>query len=287
MTFEQVLLLVALGGTVGGLIDLFFQMELNGGRYRFEREGLTWRSFFLLVLKFCLVGIGGAMAILLVLIVVGKFEPRAEIDNTLLLLSLSIVAGFAGRRLLPIVARKLEEEVAKTRKEAEEATERAEHSRKKAEEAAERAELGQVLTMGLVILEAGTLPTVRNRVIRELRELRRKRPTDRRLTFRLGRLLKKTEDYDGAIEVMNNFLSDKATRGEEMDIDSADAIYNRACYYALKFRDNQDEDAKEQAYRNLTQSIEISPENKLDARVDPDFEHLRDEHRFRELTGDE
>lgn len=90
-------------------------------------------------------------------------------------------------------------------------------------------------------------------------------------------------DLGSALAALDRFLKAKAERGESDDKDYADALYNRACYKLKLWESTKREEYKHQAYEDLKRSIEISPENKVDAQNDEDLKPLREEGMFKAL----
>ena len=87
---------------------------------------------------------------------------------------------------------------------------------------------------------------------------------------------------------LSDFIRGKEQRGEAVEKDTTDVLYNRACYFCLKstkVHPEQRDRYKELAYSDLERSIQISPENKIDAAVDKDFESIRNESRFENLIA--
>jgi len=92
----------------------------------------------------------------------------------------------------------------------------------------------------------------------------------RRLHIQLGVLYKKVGDLDTAIDILTGFINRKKERGE-IDIHTADALYNRACYYALQFAHSGNLARKAMALADLKASLNISPPNREVAKKDDDF----------------
>ncbi len=75
--------------------------------------------------------------------------------------------------------------------------------------------------------------------------------------------------HDGAIKHY-----DKAI---ELQADSANAWYNKACAYSLK-------GDKERSLYNLRKAIELDPEYKEKAKKDEDFRNLWDDENFKKIV---
>jgi len=108
----------------------------------------------------------------------------------------------------------------------------------------------------------------------------------RRANLLLAALYKRTGDLDSAIAVLSAFINCKRAYNE-IDMHLADALYNRACYHALKFQNSTGEKAAEysrEALGDLRDSILISPGNAESAAMDDDFQALWDDPIFKSLV---
>lgn len=108
------------------------------------------------------------------------------------------------------------------------------------------------------------------------------RPTDRMQTIMLARLYRAVGRIEEAVTLFNRFLESKDKLGEK-DKDYSDILYNRACYKALLANQTDDDNQRRSAIEDLKISIQLSPENLLDARVDSDLDCLRGDLGLKEL----
>jgi hypothetical protein len=111
---------------------------------------------------------------------------------------------------------------------------------------------------------------------------------DRKINLALGRLERQQGRADRAVRILTDFIAQKEQRGL-LDVDLGDAYYNRSCYHleisAHLAHERAQETAKESAYADLERSIELNANNKIDARLDPDFDVIRNEERFKSLVA--
>ena len=91
--------------------------------------------------------------------------------------------------------------------------------------------------------------------------------------------------YDEAIAVLDDFIRLKRM-DDEIDVDYADAHYNKACYLWLKTmeRPGEKEELIRSTYESLKIAIDHNHYNSINAEVDKDFEALKreDGERFKE-----
>jgi hypothetical protein len=151
-----------------------------------------------------------------------------------------------------------------------------------------KTDYASALVIALTSLENTATILDREGALAQLQKLRAEDLVDRRIAILSGRLLRKLGRIDQAITVLSDFIVAKTVR-REMDVDYADAHYNRACYHLVKRAEVTDPDAKdallERVYDDLAVSIRYNPQNVKDARDDSDFAEIRDEPRFKEIVA--
>jgi hypothetical protein len=278
MSLFAILVLILFWGAIGGFISGFARIELIN-REAIEEE-IRSISFWITLFVKVLLGVGGAVSMLLVLTWMSKFNKDDTVENKVFLISLSMVSGFIGHRLLPRIAARLEEHIA---------------SEVKKETAPIEKKMDLISAYQSTINRAaGVLAGIKHPLdcemaIKSLLSLKDKFATDRVIyvTF-LGRLYKALKRYDDAIGILTEFIKNKQSKGEASDIDYADAHYNRACYQALKWQTaGKDEKIKlqHQIADDLRLSCSIFPDNRTAAHSDRDFDAVRGEVWFTDLIG--
>jgi tetratricopeptide (TPR) repeat protein len=149
------------------------------------------------------------------------------------------------------------------------------------------------VAMALTAMGKDALFTDRSRALEALRVVRERigdnARRDRQLNLYTARLHRLQGNLDTAIEQLNGFITSKQQHSER-DQDLADAYYNRACYRIQLVSSTTEELSrnalKEEAYKDLEESLKIAPVNAVNARADEDFDPIRQEPRFRELVRD-
>lgn len=290
---------VTFGGALGGIAEYLRQIKYRDQALRTNSDVISPSPFILLLLFSTVIGVAGAIAFQFILILLKSYRDANTPENILFFFAVSVAAGFGARHLLPQITEKLGEQVKNLTAETHEAREQvknlqtetkelaqgtenlakqAEKAASRAEGAARRGEEAMITTRVLHALTPTVLPGDKKRCIEELTKFLEDEPKHRRFVIYRGRLYRALGDYTTAISTLDKYLNLKTQEGE-YDEHYADVLYNKACYYSLLCGETEEESKKEEykklAFESLSTSIDISPENKNDARIDPDFEPLR------------
>ena len=289
------LLLILLPGALGGSVQWLSNLVQDK---RQEKKVATAKDIAPLpMFTQALVGCGGALGITLVLIAAGRF-PKKPLDEWLFLVSLSFVAGFIGHRLLPIVAARLEKQVADSMKASEEAKEASQQAKQVAEQATKDVGKGRAvdeavdatfIALQKADSENEDLPAERIQTyIQYLENLSKQEPTKRKLHIMLGRLYRKLGSYDEAIGALSRFIEAKTAAGQGSDEHTAAALYNRACYRSQESTHKEGREAyelREEAVEDLRKAVTLSPQTATEAKTDDDFDPLKGDEAFRTLVA--
>jgi len=271
MTICLTLFWIVSGGFLGGIFDFFnrFRIEVSKGKICFQGTKISFCQFLSLGAMNSALGIGGALAVQFAMISIGKFQEFKTVEIQMLLLTISVVAGFGGRRFLSLVSSKLEDQIGEASRISQEAKEEAEES--------------IVIAKAVATLRPHATISERLEAIKELESSLATNPKDRILTIMAGRLLRKVENYKDAINLLSNFLKHK---GNERDKDYADVLYNRACYKILSYiKDGRrDESLIRSGLEDIKDSIKIAPENAIDAKEDLDFKEVMNTEEFKQIV---
>lgn len=272
MTINEALGWVIVGGLIGGLCDYFnrFKLDMEKSKVCFHGEAVGAAQAFSLGAMNAFLGVGGAFAVQFAMISIGKFASEAGPESQMLLLSISVVAGFGGRRFLSLLSSKLEDQIGE--------------ANRKSTEALEEAEESIALSTALATLRPEATTGERVDAVSKLEKVLKRNPKDRTLTIIAGRLHRKNRDYTSAIAVLDRFLKHK---DGNHDKDYADVLYNRACYQVLQAKQQgkpEDDQLCIRAMEDLKRSIEISRDNAEDAVKDEDYEYARNFESFKAIT---
>lgn len=272
MTILEMLFWVILGGFLGGLCDFFnrFRLEIEKNKICFQGGPVGFWQVISLGIMNSFLGIGGALAVQFAMISIGKFPNEKTTEIQMLLLSLSLVSGFSGRRFLSLVSSKLEDQIGEAKRISEEAQEDAEES--------------LALSKALATVRHGSTTSERVEAVGNLEKFLKRHPKDRGITILAGRIHRMNRDYESAIAVLTKFLDNK---GKEYDKDYADVLYNRACYRILCAYDKVETPRKQlikEGLEDLKFSIELSAENAHDALEDEDFSLVKELDLFKEIV---
>jgi tetratricopeptide (TPR) repeat protein len=292
LTWTTILVLMSFFGMFGGILDVLGMIDIRRlvdvEFKQINRVFVPGKRLIAALLLGGIGGIGGAFAMLFVIVAAAKLDTADTPINKLLLASLGVVSGFLGFRVLRGVARGVERQIQESEVRLEARTaEQIQATKNHAEQIVEKYD---AITSGMRFVEENkeTLPSVQFQVTSTLEELRERIPADREVTMVLGEIYRKTGRYQQAIDLLTEFLNTIERSGRNKDI--ADARYNRAGYYNLmadRLADGNEkkQQLKNQAYEDLKESIRLSPENKEDAIAEGDLESLRQEERFTQLVA--
>lgn len=236
------------------------------------------------------VGIGGGFAAILGGTWVGKISYMADTENIVSLASLCVVAGTIAHNLVPGIGEKLSDELLRNQvKNIGVTTDK--KTAKIAEQTAEYKAYALKISHADTALSTRTLSDI-NQAIRGMEDLAELYPTDRTVYIYLGRLFRAKKQYDRAIKVLRTFLvnidknSDKLSNPDIEDAKSV-ALYNIACYHALKFKElhlESEDRLKQEAASLLRESIGFDKENLIVAKEDPDFDGVLTAEEIEEMS---
>jgi tetratricopeptide (TPR) repeat protein len=294
--FATGLWIVCIAGSLGGLISGIGAMVESGlddtGAYLAIKGVPVW--FFLL--GRCVVGIGGATAVLLASLSVNKFTGSSDID-LLALSALCFVAGSIGYRLLPMVAAQLEKRLGEAERKVDRAVKEVEQNKGEIAVTRDEANLQAKLAVSMAsqLVEAfGYLEnkdfssSQTEKLINSMSSLLEHFPTNRPLNILLSRLWEDAaKNRQRAMQVLRAYVEEKTKIGQGTDTDVATAYWNLANYYEFDFKKTQDMQYRKEAIRALSKALEISPAMYLDdLSQDPDFGELAASEEGQKLMRD-
>lgn len=277
--FWRVVLLVSIGGACGGVVYLSsIYLSSIDGVSRSGRNNFSISWFFLANVA---TGIGGAWAALLAMFWAHRAPLDVALSQTLELLSTSILAGYAGNKLLPAVAERLTSELLKKSVEtAQTSAESAKTSEQTTKVLADSTLLSMLITESVAYLEKDSSRTAAktNEFIGKLEEELSRNPRFRQAAILLARMYAEAKDQTGeAIAVMDRFIDAKRTKNPKDDDDVADALWNKANYLEQLYKASvpHNVDLRQRAIRCLQESIKIHPTYIERLQEDEDFDDLR------------
>ena len=257
----------AFGGALKGVYD---QIGSN------NPSKIDWAAgFFAPIL-----GVGGVAATSLVLLWADIITLEGTDRNILILISFGVVSGFIGDRILPFVGRGLERRIA--------AIEGAEGER-----AEKVSEIEHKVDYSTAISEVNApwVPSQAEELLPQLIAMANEKPEARRLNLALGHLYKRVGRFQEAEDRMSKYLEVMRRQGGQVS-DIAAATYNRACYRVLRAAHaatsgEEDSMLVDLAMDDLQEAIRLDKGVIADAPSDPDFDHVRENPRFRDLVPPE
>lgn len=259
----RVVVLVTVGGGIGGLLywtSLYLSSanaENPAGRAFPKTRAFCFAQTFM--------GAGGAWALLLAMLW-GKRAPLNDnIEDALQMFAGSLVAGFAGSKLLPMVADQLTKQFLKD-------------VQKNAAKSADRAARSELTSEVYTYLAPNGSQTVHQTksYITQLRARLKQEPRDRKAAILLARVLSELQnDPKKSIDVLKSFIKAKLVKNASPDGDVADAYWNIANYAEQLYGVTKLREHREAAIQALYESTKTAPGYLDNLRADPDFADLR------------
>ena len=275
-----VLALMVVPGAFGGILSVLQLLEIRrllaGKNVIGDRRGFTAA-----IILGAVGGCGGALGMLLIGVWTNQLDFRATTHNHLLFVSLGMVSGFLGFKLLKSVATNLEKQIHDIESRT---TDRIEGLRD------QLIEDDSVIDKGKLIRDNPNASDAEiAEIIPELVQVTKRRPADRTASILLGNLYDHIGKHQEAVSVVTDTLSHKQKLGTANDKDAADLLFNRACYRIPLWRSEANAVNKQRLrdaiIEDLKQSFELSPANKVDAKTDPDLALLSEDAEFKKIVG--
>jgi hypothetical protein len=179
LQYFEGLLIVAIAGSLGGLVSAIGALVETGVDQNGQFPITKGVSVALFLFGRCVVGVGGAAAVLLAALTVDKFTR--ETDH-LALTVLCFVAGSIGYRLLPMVAAQIEKRLGEVEK-------KAARAEKTAKDGVDSASVtSNVLSALQVLRDPEEMTSFVDDTVSHLEKVAREFPQDRSLHIVLARL---------------------------------------------------------------------------------------------------
>jgi hypothetical protein len=310
-TFWQQILCVGTAGGFGGAVFAAAMLLENGkDSTRHDWVAAKGAPVFGYFCGQIVVGIGGAMAAIFAVSTVGKAVGATDQSNLLntylYLVSLSVVAGFMGNKLLPGVGVNLAKQLTQVENKVDAASKKVDqtHQEVKQEVKDVAEKVAKTTDAMLDILKArdeakrlenekaagrSVDKTKAVEFIAKLTEYSRVLPTNRVLHVVLANLHFEIGDLEEAIVVLETFIKNREQAGITNDDDVATAWFNLACYWtsalAVAQSDGEKKKIKERVVsmvRNCLETAKASGQNTLAMHLsrtkkDLDLEPIRKE----------
>ncbi len=282
-----IVLSVTAGGLLGGLLywtSIYLAGPFSGNSEQPMKPGEPLASAFRTGASFCaanaFTGAGGAWAVLLAMI----WAKRAPVDPNLLdrlaLLGTSVIAGYAGNRVLPLVAERLTKElldkaVAKTKENAESAK-RSQSEAKKSLDDTKRA--GKIAEINAYIARGGKgSKRISSSYMSTITSILKDDPTYKPAALALASLHWYLGDTDTSLKVLTDFAEAAEAAGGVSNKDLADVYWNIGWYHLDSYdkkADKADETELDNAATAIARSVTLMPTYKKDVTGDEAFAKL-------------
>jgi tetratricopeptide (TPR) repeat protein len=272
--FWRVVLLLTSGGVIGGLL-YWASVYLSNADKAGNASSNEWKASVPFCLANAFMGIGGAWAALLAMLWAKRAPLGSATEDLLELLATSIVAGYAGNRILPVVADRLTKELL-------------ESTARKVTTAAKSANRSRVISEVLAYLDlrgSQTEHQTKNFIALLQAELKQN-PEFREAAILQARVFAELKkDNRRAISILQDFIASKRRAGKEDDENVGDAFWNLANYFEEEFRLTGEPKDRQEAISALRESLRILPNYRSNYLEDEDFKELRDDPEAKSCLG--
>jgi hypothetical protein len=296
--YWRIVLVVSVGGMLGGLLywtaDYLHAImpkassagkdgvQSNAGEARYNPALPVYRWSFWLCAANAFTGAGGAWAAALAMLWARRMPvDKAPLEDQLLLLATSVLAGYAGNQLLPAMAARLTKELLERKtaeiQQAAAVAVKADANTELNAASAARSQLTSEVYTYLDVKGSQSDHQTLAYIDRLKAELQRN-PTNRKAAVLLGRLYAELEDNaTDAAEVLEHFIRNKTAGGQTADTDVADTSWNLANYYEALFAKTGDRKWRTAAIEAVARAVEIAPGYLQNLKDDSDFESFRND----------
>ena len=274
-----VLALMLIPGAFGGILSVLQLLEIR--RLISGKSVIGHAKHFSAALALGAIGgCGGALAMLLIGVWTNQLDFHGTTHNYLLFVSLGMVSGFLGFKLLKSVATNLEKQIHDIETKTQDQIEVVKD---------QLIEDDSTIDKGKLIRDNPTAPAAEiEEIIPELIRVTKRRPTDRTASILLGNLYDRIRKHQEAISAVTDTLEAKRQAGSADDKDAADLLFNRACYRVPLWKEQADPQQKKRLrdaiIKDLKQSFELSPANRIEAKTDDDLVALGDDEEFKKIV---
>jgi hypothetical protein len=268
-----VLLLLAVTGGFGGLLAVLGTMDIRAILTAKHIPVHSWQRLLMAASFGVMGGVGGALASALLLVLDGKFDQPPKDKEKILIAASGIIAGYIGFQVLKRLADRLDKQLEQMEQRVGEKIER---------ETTIVTEFTEAINIaGIVLLkkrEDRTADPARREALDRLNSALKDYPHNRQLCIYVGRLMRALGETEMAVKFLGERIEARRLHRIPEGQDTADLLYNRACYLNELRRGEKNAERKEalkkQALADLEASVKIFPENREAAQHDVDLADL-------------
>jgi hypothetical protein len=275
-----VLLLMLIPGAFGGILSVLQLLEIP--RLIAGKNAIgNWSRFCGAAVLGAFGGCGGALGMLLAGVWTSQLDFNATTHNRLLFISLGMVSGFLGFKLLKTVATNLETQIRDVELRTKDQIEGIKD---------QLIEDNNTLDIASSIRDDPNASTEKiEEIIPELAQVATRRRGDRTVAILLGNLYDRIGKHQEAVSVVTDALTERERMGTSKDKDAADLLFNRACYRIPLLKQETDDDRKKRLHtaiiQDLIRSFDLSPANRIEAKSDEDLAFLSEDEEFKKIVG--
>ncbi len=258
----RIFLLLDVGGVIGGLL-YWTSSYLSSINAPLGVPSNKWRPTWLFCVANAFMGVGGAWAALLAMFWARRAPLGRSPTDLLELLATSIVAGYAGNRILPVVAAGITQQLL-------------ESATVTAVAAAQSAKGSRVLTEAMTYLAPGALQSdvQTASIVTALQEELRQSPESADTAVLLARVLaERKQDGAGAIAMLKSFVQARLEAGTEVK-KMATVFWNLASYFEAAFARAKQQHARANAIAAMSEAVRLDPSLRERLTSEPGFSSL-------------
>jgi hypothetical protein len=261
----RVILLLNVGGAIGGLL-YWTSTYLSNVNVPAGVASNKWKPGVLFCLANAFMGVGGAWAALLTMFWARRVPLGRAPGDLIEFLATSIIAGYAGSRILPAVAAGMTQQLL-------------ESATATALAAAQSANRSRVLTQAMVYLAPGSPHSDAQtaHVLSELKEEHKAAPDSAKTTALLARVMAEClQDRSGAMDLLRTFAASKQRTEAELKT-IATTFWDLALSFERQFQTSSQPEAREQAIAAASEAVTLDPSSRSSFAAEPAFHALRED----------
>jgi hypothetical protein len=283
MTLIKILLTTVVFGSLGGLVSHFVNNEKPWAAPTVKAQWYRYPSW---PQSMC-IGTAGAIGFLFFIVAVGEITKFDEVIEKIRVISVSTIAGFGARSLLPKMVAPLEKQIAAVSEEAARALQTAKSATEQLEAQQKRVDFLELNTKLIEAAHQGAATERRREILAKAKDYIQRGGAECAIWVNLARV-QRWDSADDAIQTLNNALREVEAGRVKKDGNYNIIFYNLACYHNQKFRDSENRSDWEAISKNLDTYFSHSENPTFEIEQisnDPDLRDILDTEDFKGLAA--